>query len=91
MPDSSDIIAQVKQAEQEADAALKRAEQERTEGVARAEEEGRKSVAEARDRLRKELAERFRYSQTFAQIDPWKARAEGAEAHEFHKIEISAA
>jgi nitrite reductase (NADH) large subunit len=40
---------------------------------------------------RKTLAERFRYSQKFAQIDPWKARAEGAEAHEFQKIEISAA
>ena len=40
---------------------------------------------------RKELAERFRYSQQFAQIDPWKARAEGEDAHEFHKIEISAA
>jgi len=40
---------------------------------------------------RKALAERFAYSQKFAQIDPWKERAEGAEAHEFHKIEISAA
>jgi len=40
---------------------------------------------------RQALAERFRYSQTFAQYDPWKARAEGAEAHEFRKIEISAA
>jgi nitrite reductase (NADH) large subunit len=40
---------------------------------------------------RKTLAERFLYSQQFAQIDPWKARAEGADAHEFHKIEIKAA
>ena len=40
---------------------------------------------------RKPLAEQFRHSQTFAQIDPWKARAEGGEAHEFNKIEISAA
>ena len=40
---------------------------------------------------RKVLAERFRYSQQFAQIDPWKARAEGEAAHEFNKIEISAA
>ena len=40
---------------------------------------------------RKALAERFRYSQQFAQIDPWKERADGAEAHEFRKIEISAA
>jgi nitrite reductase (NADH) large subunit len=40
---------------------------------------------------RKALAERFLYSQKFAQIDPWKARAEGADAHEFRNIEISAA
>jgi nitrite reductase (NADH) large subunit len=40
---------------------------------------------------RKALAERFRYSQTFAQTDPWKARAEGEQSHEFRKIEISAA
>jgi len=40
---------------------------------------------------RKTLAERFLYSQTFAQIDPWKERAEGAEAHEFKKITVSAA
>ncbi len=43
------------------------------------------------EQQRKSLAERFRYSQQFAQIDPWKARAEGEDAHEFHKIEISAA
>ena len=40
---------------------------------------------------RKTLAERFLHSQTFAQIDPWKARAEGEEAHEFKKIRITAA
>jgi len=40
---------------------------------------------------RKALYERFKYSQQFAQIDPWKERAEGGEAHEFNKIEISAA
>ncbi len=40
---------------------------------------------------RKTLAGEFLYSQTFAQIDPWKARADGAESHEFNKIEISAA
>ncbi|MCP5419021.1 MAG: NAD(P)/FAD-dependent oxidoreductase [Gammaproteobacteria bacterium] len=40
---------------------------------------------------RKALAERFLHSQTFAQIDPWKARADGAEAHEFRKIEIAVA
>jgi nitrite reductase (NADH) large subunit len=37
------------------------------------------------------LAERFLYSQKFAQIDPWKARAEGEDMHEYQKIEISAA
>jgi nitrite reductase (NADH) large subunit len=40
---------------------------------------------------RKSLAEQFLYSQTFAQIDPWKQRAEGDDANEFKKIEISAA
>jgi len=40
---------------------------------------------------RKALAEQFLYSQTFAQIDPWKQRAEGGDANEFRKIEISAA
>jgi len=40
---------------------------------------------------RKALYERFKYSQQFAQVDPWKERAEGGEAHEFNKIEISAA
>ena len=39
---------------------------------------------------RKELSERFKFSQQFAQIDPWKARAEGAEAHEFNSIKIVA-
>jgi nitrite reductase (NADH) large subunit len=39
---------------------------------------------------RQALAERFRYAQQFAQIDPWKERAEGAQAHEFNKIEILA-
>ncbi len=32
---------------------------------------------------RRALAERFRRSQESAQIDPWKARADGAEQHEF--------
>jgi nitrite reductase (NADH) large subunit len=40
---------------------------------------------------RKKLYERFKYSQQFAQIDPWKARAEGEQSHEFKKIEITAA
>jgi nitrite reductase (NADH) large subunit len=32
---------------------------------------------------RRALAERFRHSQEFAQVDPWAARAKGAESHEF--------
>jgi nitrite reductase (NADH) large subunit len=43
------------------------------------------------EQQRKNLAERFLYSQNFAQIDPWKQRAGGVEAHEFRKIRISAA
>ncbi|MCW8962918.1 MAG: nitrite reductase large subunit NirB [Gammaproteobacteria bacterium] len=39
---------------------------------------------------RKALYERFKYGQKFSQIDPWKARAEGAEAHEFNTIKIVA-
>lgn len=39
---------------------------------------------------REALHERFLYSQQFAQIDPWKERAEGAEKHEFEKIEVAA-
>ncbi len=39
---------------------------------------------------RKELYERFQYSQQFAQIDPWKERAEGAEAHEFEPLQLKA-
>jgi nitrite reductase (NADH) large subunit len=38
---------------------------------------------------RKELAARFDYSQGFAQIDPWKERAEGAEHHEFTPLRIT--
>ncbi|HIA09073.1 MAG TPA: NAD(P)/FAD-dependent oxidoreductase [Chromatiaceae bacterium] len=37
---------------------------------------------------RKALYERFKYSQQFAQTDPWKARAEGVEAHEFTPLQI---
>jgi nitrite reductase (NADH) large subunit len=37
---------------------------------------------------RKELAERFYYAQQFAQIDPWKARAEGVDAHEFSPLKL---
>ncbi|MEW8343334.1 MAG: nitrite reductase large subunit NirB [Candidatus Thiodiazotropha sp.] len=43
------------------------------------------------EKQRRALAERFLHSQKFSQIDPWKARAEGDEAHEFRKIEICAA
>ena len=32
---------------------------------------------------RKKLTERFGYSQTFAQVDPWAARAKGADRYEF--------
>lgn len=38
---------------------------------------------------RKALAERFKFSQTFAQIDPWKACAEGEAAHEFTQLKIA--
>ncbi len=40
---------------------------------------------------RKALADRFRQSQQVAQVDPWKVRAEGGEAHEFSKIDIRVA
>ncbi|MCU7852973.1 MAG: nitrite reductase large subunit NirB [Candidatus Thiodiazotropha sp. (ex Monitilora ramsayi)] len=38
---------------------------------------------------RKALFERFKYGQRFAQIDPWRACAEGAEAHEFKPLHIN--
>ncbi len=38
---------------------------------------------------RKALCERFKFSQTFAQIDPWKARAEGEAAQEFTPLKIA--
>ncbi len=38
---------------------------------------------------RRALLERFKYSQQFAQIDPWKARAEGAESQEFTPLRIN--
>jgi nitrite reductase (NADH) large subunit len=37
---------------------------------------------------RRALAERFRYSQEFAQIDPWAERAKGAERHEFEPLKM---
>lgn len=39
---------------------------------------------------RKRLYERFKFSQQFSQIDPWRERAEGAESHEFNTIKLSA-
>ena len=41
------------------------------------------------DEERKALYERFKYSQQFAQIDPWKARAEGEAGHEFSTLKIA--
>jgi nitrite reductase (NADH) large subunit len=38
---------------------------------------------------REALYGRFRLSQEYAQIDPWKARAEGASAHEFTPLKIA--
>ena len=38
---------------------------------------------------RKTLYNRFLYSQTLSQTDPWKERAEGAEAHEFTPLRIA--
>jgi len=37
---------------------------------------------------RKALAGRFRYSQQFAQIDPWKERANGVDRHEFIPLKL---
>ena len=37
-----------------------------------------------------QLAERFAASQTHAQSDPWRERAEGGvDAHEFHPVELT--
>ena len=38
---------------------------------------------------RKALFERFKTSQKYAQIDPWKARAEGEAAHEYTPLRIA--
>jgi len=38
---------------------------------------------------RRELYERFKIGQKVAQVDPWKARAEGSEAHEFTPLKIA--
>jgi nitrite reductase (NADH) large subunit len=37
---------------------------------------------------RKELYERFRLSQKYAQVDPWKARAEGEASNEFTPLKL---
>lgn len=39
---------------------------------------------------RKSLYERFKVGQKVAQVDPWKARAEGEAAHEFEPLKITA-
>lgn len=38
---------------------------------------------------RKRLFERFKFGQQFAQIDPWKERADGGEHHEFETIQLA--
>ncbi len=38
---------------------------------------------------RKALNERFKVSQSVAQVDPWKERADGAESHEFNSLKIA--
>ena len=38
---------------------------------------------------RKTLFERFKYSQQFAQIDPWKKLAQGERKHEFTSLELA--
>jgi len=52
---------------------------------------GLKTIKDAieHEPTRQALYERFKYSQQFAQIDPWKARAEGAESHEFTPLKIA--
>ncbi|MCP5021003.1 MAG: NAD(P)/FAD-dependent oxidoreductase, partial [bacterium] len=38
---------------------------------------------------RQALFKRFKHSQQFAQVDPWKARADGAQAREFTPLKIA--
>jgi len=55
----------------------------------------RVSLSYIKDRIlndhagRKALHERFLHSHQFAQDDPWKARAEGAESHEYTPLKIA--
>ncbi len=39
---------------------------------------------------RKALYDRFKLSQKYAQVDPWKERAEGKDLHEFRPLKLSA-
>ena len=48
-----------------------------------------KEVILDNEKERKALYERFKLSQKYAQIDPWKARAEGEAAHEFTPLKIA--
>ena len=41
------------------------------------------------DVQRKRLYERFKYAQQFSQVDPWAARAEGVESHEYQTIRVA--
>ena len=41
------------------------------------------------EKERKALAERFKISQKVAQVDPWKARADGQASHEFTQLKIA--
>lgn len=41
------------------------------------------------EKERKALTERFKVSQSYAQVDPWKARAEGEHKHEFTALELT--
>ena len=56
----------------------------------------RVGLSSIKDRLlndeveRKELQERFRISQKYAQVDPWKVRAEGEASHEFTPLKLQA-
>ena len=49
-----------------------------------------KNVILGDEEERKALYERFKFSQKFAQIDPWKARVDGEQAHEFAPLKITA-
>jgi nitrite reductase (NADH) large subunit len=48
-----------------------------------------KEVVVDNEAERKALYERFKLSQKYAQVDPWKARAEGASSHEFTPLKIA--